>query len=225
MQYFRQISSTLCLNTPESSPDQSESPLVVPNSGPTMGSRSTIPTALPNDFLEEIQGLLLQLESKEYSKDNLGEIILTILTHFKEDNARSELISCIASHLRKSCKDNEIMFLNHLVTRALNEKEQKELYEMLQHMPSSVLGNEEEKQVTRVFVDALKDTRQSIQVHRKNFSQMKEYKDMGKFLEYMMTIIVNSLNDPTLSLKDKVDAFSVSLQSLKSPLGRLSIGL
>ena len=228
MQFFRNWSTAFCLQSESTEPEVEPVSLpqpVAPNvNNASQSSSGNRVQRTEARFIREMKPLLEKLKAKDLGEQSLGEFIASIIQLFPEDSVRVELISCITSHLRKSFNE-ELTFLQLLVSLTLNESEQNELHDMLVDLPRGVLGDKEHQEEIRVFVDALGETKNAIQLHRKSFSRIKKYKNASSFLEDIMASIVLSLSDPTMSSTERMKHYS-SLQScLKSPLSSINIGM
>ena len=223
LRFFRELSSHLCL------PEESIEPVVdttvhpMPSRGSSERRRAPSNLRAIPPFVELVDPLVTRLERGEVSGEQLGEVVQAIISAFEEDAVRVKLTSVVGSHLRKA-SSSEDSFLRELIRQALSEAEASSLHQTLKDLPSGVLGDEAQQEESRVFVNALQDTRASIQHHQRAFNRLKKYKDNSDFVERTIGAIVRALSNEGVDPSIRISAYTCMMTTLASPLAKASIG-
>ena len=185
MQVFQYVRSLLCFGTERDEPisfqqlqpfedrrqmreEDHEVNLNESNDSPEDTSSTSISGTQKSNIISEEIEECIQLLQNEKNPQKIRELLFNLCLNIPNENVKFEVLSRIVTHFRKTLEKSTIKLLENLITNGIPEEEKrKDLLDVLLYLPSATLGDRTAQEETRVFVNALTETRNAIKQNKK----------------------------------------------------------
>lgn len=190
------------------------------NDSPETGTGGTsTPIKNKSNMISEELEECIQLLQNEKNPDKIKELIFNLCFNIPNENIKFEVLSRIVTHFRKTLEKSTIKLLENLITNGIPEEDKrKDLMDVLLYLPSATLGDRAAQEETRVFVNALTETRNAIKLNKKTLQITPELVDL------LIRLIISTISNPSFTEEDQLSIIGNLIKSLQSPLSRLNIG-